>query len=173
MLFAAVLAATLFPVVAGSRSFFSYDLFYEHLPIWSEVQGYLRAGTSPFWLDGFFMGHPLAFTQEAPVFYPLTVPLLLTGAPVHRLADVFSLVHLWLAGLGGFLLVRFLTKARIAPLFGGLAYMLSARTLQSVIWPNAVAVAALIPFLLLGIGWLAAERHRAGLLLTALSGGLS
>lgn len=173
MLFAAVLAATLFPVVAGSRSFFSYDLYYEHLPIWSEVQRDLRAGSSPFWLDGFFMGHPLAFTQEAPVFYPLTVPLLLTGAPVHRLADVFSLVHLWLAGLGGFLLVRFLTKARIAPLFGGLAYMLSARTLQSVIWPNAVAVAALIPFLLLGIGWLAAERHRAGLLLTALSGGLA
>ena len=119
------------------------------------------------------MGHPLAFTQEAPVFYPLTVPLLLTGAPVHRLADTFSLAHLWLAGLGGFLLVRFLTSARIAPLFGGLAYMLSARTLQSVIWPNAVAVAALLPFLLLGIALLAAGRYRAGVLLTALSGGLA
>jgi hypothetical protein len=173
LFFAAVLTATLFPVVAGSRSFFSYDLFYEHLPVWSEIQRDLRAGDSPFWLDGFYMGHPLAFTQEAPVFYPLTVPLLLTGAPVHRLADVFSLAHLWLAGLGGFLLVRFFTKTRIAPLFGGLAYMLSARTLQSVIWPNAVAVAALLPFLLLGIGWLAAERHRAGILLTAASGGLA
>ena len=173
LLFAAVLTATLFPVVTGSRSFFSYDLFYEHLPIWSEVQRDLRAGASPFWLDGFFMGHPLAFHQEAPVFYPLTVPLLLTGAPVHRLADAFSLAHLWLAGLGGFLLVRFLTNTRIAPLFGGLAYMLSARTLQSVIWPNAVAVTALLPFLLLGIGWLAVERHRAGLLLTAASGGLA
>jgi hypothetical protein len=173
LFFAAVLAATLFPVLAGSRSFFSYDLFYEHLPIWSEVQRDLSAGTSPFWLDGFFMGHPLAFTQEAPVFYPLTVPLLLTGAPVHRLADAFSLMHLWLAGLGGFLLVRFLTNARIAPLFGGLAYMLSARTLQSVMWPNAVAVTALLPFLLLGIGLLAVERYRAGLLLTAASGGLA
>ena len=119
------------------------------------------------------MGHPLAFTQEAPVFYPLTVPLLLTGAPVHRLADIFSLAHLWLAGLGAFLLVRFLTNARIAPLFGGLAYMLSARTLQSVTWPNAVAVAALLPFLLLGIGFLARERYRTGLLLTAVSGGLA
>ncbi|MCM3876501.1 MAG: hypothetical protein NEA02_08785, partial [Thermoanaerobaculia bacterium] len=173
LLFAAVLAATLFPVVAGSRSFFSYDLFYEHLPIWSEVQRNLRAGVSPFWLDSFYMGHPLAFHQEAPVFYPLTVPLLLTGAPVHRLADAFSLAHLWLAGLGGFFLVRFLTNARIAPLFGGLAYMLSARTLQSTIWPNAVAVAALIPFILLGIGWLAAGRRRAGLLLGATAGGLA
>ncbi|MEO8586576.1 MAG: YfhO family protein [Acidobacteriota bacterium] len=131
------------------------------------------AGASPFWLDGFYMGHPLAFTQEAPVLYPLTVPLLLTGAPVHRLADVFSLAHLWLAGLGGFLLVRFLTNTRIAPLFGGLAYMLSARTLQSVMWPNAIAVAALIPFVLLGIGWLAAGRRRAGLVLTSLSAGLA
>jgi hypothetical protein len=173
VLFAAVLAATLFPVVAGARSFYSFDLFYEHLPVWSEVQRDLRAGISPFWLDGFFMGHPLAFHQEAPVFYPLTVPLLATGAPVHRLADVFSLLHLWLAGLGGFLLLRFLTKVRIAPLFGGLAYMLSARMLQSVIWPNAVAVAALLPFLLLGMAWLAAERHRAGLVLTAASGGLA
>jgi hypothetical protein len=173
LLFAAVLTATLFPVVAGWRSFFSYDLFYEHLPIWSEVQRDLDAGFSPFWMDGFFMGHPLAFTQEAPVFYPLTVPLLLTGAPVHRLADAFSLMHLWLAGLGGFLLLRSFTNARIAPLFGGLAYMLSARTLQSVMWPNAVAVAALLPFLLLGIRWLAVERHRAGLLLTAVSGGLA
>ena len=173
LLLAAILVATLFPVVAGSRSFFSYDLFYEHLPVWSEVQRDLKAGRAPFWLDGFYMGHPLAFTQEAPVFYPPTVPLLLTGAPVHRLADAFSLAHLWLAGLGGFLLVRFLTNTRIAPLFGGLAYMLSARTLQSVIWPNAVAVAALLPFLLLGIGWIAAGRHRAGLLLTAASGGLA
>jgi hypothetical protein len=128
---------------------------------------------SPFWLDGFFMGHPLAFHQEAPVFYPLTVPLLLTGAPVQRLADASSLAHLWLAGLGGFLLIRHLTRARIAPLFGGLAYMLSARTLQSVMWPNAVAVTALLPFLLLGIAWLAAGRRRAGLLLTALAGGLA
>jgi hypothetical protein len=173
LFFAAVLVATLFPVVAGSRSFFSYDLFYEHLPIWSEVQRDVRAGHSPFWLEGLYMGHPLGFTQEAPVFYPLTVPLLLTGAPVHRLADAFSLVHIWLAGLGGFLLVRFFTRTRVAPIFGGLAYMLSARTLQSVTWPNAVAMAALLPFLLLGIGLIAAERRRAGLLLTAASGGLA
>ena len=173
LFFGAVLATTLLPVVTGARSFFSYDLFYEHLPIWSEVQRDLHAGASPFWLDGIYMGHPLAFHQEAPVFYPPTVPLLLTGAPVHRLADVFSLAHLWLAGLGAFLLVRHLTRARIAPLFGGLAYMLSARTLQSVIWPNAVAVTSLLPFLLLGIAWIAGDRRRAGILLTAASGGLA
>ena len=171
--FAAILLATLFPVAAGSRSFFSLDLTYEHLPIWGEVQRDLAAGDSPFWLDGIFMGHPLLFTQEAPLFYPLTVPLLATGAAVHRLADASSLFHLWLAGLGGFLLVRYLTKTRVAPVFGGLAYMLSARTLQSVIWPNAVAVAALLPFLLLGFALLAAGRSRTGLLLTATSGGLA
>jgi hypothetical protein len=92
---------------------------------------------------------------------------------VNRLADASSLAHLWLAGLGGFFLVRHLTHARIAPLFGGLAYMFSARTLQSVMWPNAVAVTALLPFLLLGVAWLAAGRRRAGLLLTAAAGGLA
>ncbi len=119
------------------------------------------------------MGHPLGFTQEAPVFYPPTIPLLLTGAPVHRLADVFSLAHLWLAGLGAFLLVRFLAGARVAPFFAGLAYMLSARTLQSVTWPGATAVAALLPFVLLGIALIARERYRIGLFVTAVSGGLA
>ncbi len=41
------------------------------------------------------------------------------------------------------------------------------------IWPNAVAVVALLPFLLLGIALIAAERYRAGIVLTAASGGLA
>jgi hypothetical protein len=137
--------AAFWPVVSGKRTFFHLDLRYEHLPVWDVTQKALAAGESPFWIDGQYCGHPLLFTQEAPLFYPLTAPLLLTGAPVHRLADLFSLFHFWLAGFAAFLLLEDLEAGSLPALFGGVAWMLSARLLQSAIWPNAVAVA---PFFL-------------------------
>ncbi|MHB8798890.1 MAG: YfhO family protein [Thermoanaerobaculia bacterium] len=168
----ALLAAAFLPVVLGDRSFFSYDLLYEHLPVWHSVQRALRGGDSPFWLDGIFMGHPFLFHQEAPLFYPLAAPLLLTGAPVHRLADVFSLLHIALAGSTAYLLVRALTRSAPAALFGGIAWMLSARTVQGVTWPNAVAVTAWVPLLLLALLKLSRGERRGGLILGSFSGGL-
>lgn len=171
---ALLLAAGLafWPVVAGSRSFFQLDLRYEHVPIWNAVQQALRSGESPYWIDGQYCGNPLLFHQEAPVFYPLTVPLLSTGAPANRLADLFTLFHVWLAGFAAFLLLRDLDVHPLAALFGGVAWMLSARMVQNAIWPNAVAVAALLPLVLLGIFRIALGRRRSGVILTAISGGL-
>jgi Bacterial membrane protein YfhO len=51
--------------------------------------------------------------------------------------------------------------------------MLSARVLQSAIWPNAVAASALLPLLLLGMVRIAGGRARiSGVLVTAVSGAL-
>lgn len=173
-LFLALLAVGAFwPVVSGRRHFFHLDLRYEHLPVWDVTQRALLAGKSPFWIDGEYCGHPLLFHQEAPVFYPLTVPLLLTGSSVARLADLFSLFHFWLAGFSAFLLLEELGTSRLSAVFGGVAWMLSARVLQSAIWPNAVATAALLPLLLLGISRIGGtERRVSGVLLSALSGAL-
>ena len=160
------------PIVSAERSFFHYDLRYEHLPIWGATQTALLSGESPFWLKGMFCGHPLLFTQEAPLFYPPTVPLLLTGAPVHRLADLFSLFHFWLAGFAAFLFLRDLDADFSSSLFGGLGWMLSTRLVHSAIWPNAVAASALLPFLLFGILRIGRGERRSGLLMTSLAGGL-
>jgi hypothetical protein len=167
-----IAAIGFWPVVSGERSFFQMDLRYEHLPIWHAVQQSLRSGESPFWIEGQYCGNPLLFTQEAPLFYPLTTPLLLTGGPAHRLGDLFSLFHFWLAGFAAFLLLRDLTADLPSSLFGGIAWMLSARLLQSAIWPNAVAVAALLPIVLLGIFRIASGRRRSGVITAAISGGL-
>ena len=171
ILLAALLAGALWSVVLGERSFFHIDIFYEHIPVWQAVQDALRRGVSPFWLDGEFTGHPFLYHQEAPLFYPLTLPLLLTGAPPHRLIDAFSLFHLWLAGLAAFWLVEDRTRDRAAALVGAVAYMLSMRTLGSSIWPNAVAVTAYVPLLLLGLLW-TGEGERQGPFLTAAAAGL-
>ncbi|HEX9690207.1 MAG TPA: YfhO family protein [Thermoanaerobaculia bacterium] len=169
---ALVAALAFWPVVSGERSFFQMDLRYEHVPIWHAVQQALRSGESPFWIDGQYCGNPLLFTQEAPPFYPLTAPLLLTGAPAHRASDLFSLFHLWLAGFAAFLLLRGVGSVFPAAVFGGVAWMLSARMVQSAIWPNAVAVAALLPLVLLGIFRIACGQHRSGVIVAAISGGL-
>ena len=172
---ALVIAAALafWPVVSGERSFFHGDLRYEHNPIWFVTQQALLAGESPFWMDGFYCGHPLLFHQEVPVFYPLTVPLLLTGAPVNRLADLFSLFHFWLAGFAAFLLLRDLAADALSALFGALAWMLSARLLQSSLWPSAVAVAALLPLVMAGLVRMSRGDRRSGVLLTGVCGGLA
>jgi hypothetical protein len=173
LVFLVLVAAAFWPVVAGTRSFFHVDLYYEHLPVWEATQRALVSGESPFWLDGEYCGQPALFIQEAPLFYPPTVPLLLTGAPVARLADLFSLFHYWLAGFAVFLLLRELTGRAAAGYFGGVAWMLSARMVQSAIWPNAVAASALVPLGLYGLVRIARGSRRAGVLWAAAAGGLA
>ena len=165
--------AAFWPVVSGSRGFFHLDLFYEHIPFWGATQRALAAGDSPFWIDGVYAGYPTLFHQEAPLFYPLTVPLLRTGAPVARLADLFSLFHYWLAGFAAFLALRDLTRDVRAALFGGVAWMLSARLVQSALWPNAVGVSAYLPLLIWGIVRIGRGQQRSGVLLAAVAGGLA
>ena len=170
---ALLVLAAFWPVVRGTQSFFHFDLYYEHLPIWHATQSALRAGVPPFWLDGEYCGHPLLFQQEAPLFYPPMAPILLTGAPVHRLNDAFTLFHLWLSGLFAFFLLRGLAANFSAALFGAVAWMLSARMIQSAIWPSAVAVSAYLPLMLLGIVRIGRGERRRGVLEAAVAGGLA
>ncbi|HEU5250757.1 MAG TPA: hypothetical protein VFW15_12285, partial [Thermoanaerobaculia bacterium] len=123
---ALVAAIAFWPVVSGARSFLHWDLRYEHVPVWHVTQQALLSGESPWWIEGQYCGNPLLFHQEAPLFYPLTAPLLATGAPAHRLADLFTLFHLWLAGFSVFLLLRELDVDSGPALFGGVAWMLGA-----------------------------------------------
>jgi hypothetical protein len=169
---ALVVALAFWPVVSGARSFLHWDLRYEHVPIWTATQKALTSGESPYWIEGQYCGNPLLFTQEAPLFYPLTVPLLLTGGAPHRLADLFSLFHYWLAGFATFLYLRDRRCEPLVALFGAVAWMLCGRMVQSSIWPNAVAVQALLPLLLLGMFRIGEGRRRSGILWASVSGGL-
>ena len=160
-------------MVTGARSFFHLDLRYEIVPLWHVSQKALLSGQSPYWIDGEHCGHPALLRQEVALFYPLTAPLLATGAPAHRLADLFSLFHFWLAGFAAFLLLQYLAADGLSSLFGGVAWMLSARMVQSAIWPNAVAASALLPLLLLGLLRIGRGERRSGVLYVSISGGLA
>lgn len=162
-------------VVTGERSFFHLDLFYEFTPIWHAVQQAMLTGGAPYWLSGQYCGNPLLFTQEVPLFYPLTPILLLSGLPAHRLTDIFTLFHFWLAGVAAFMLVRERTEGHLgASVFAAIGWMLSARMLQSSIWPSSVATMALLPLCVLGLSRLGHPGSRAsGVAWTALAGALS
>jgi Bacterial membrane protein YfhO len=170
---ALVAAFAFWPVVSGVRSFFHWDLRYEIVPLWHVSQEAVHSGRMPYWIDGQYCGHPALLRQEVALFYPLTLPLLATDAPPHRLADLFSLFHFWLAGFATYLLLRDLGADFVSAQFAGVAWMLSARMVQSAIWPNAVAVSALLPLLLVGCIRIGRGLRRSGVLVTAVSGGLS
>lgn len=172
LLLSAVLAAAFWPVLVGTRSFLHWDLFYEHVPVWSNVQRLLHRGEAPFWIDGQFCGTPLLYHQEAPLFHPLAAALLLSNLAPHRAADAYTLVHFLLAGLFAYCLCWDLTRRRIPSLVAGVAWMLGARTLQSAIWPNAVGAAAYLPLLVQGLLRIGRGERRSGLVLAAVSGGL-
>jgi hypothetical protein len=166
-------AIAFWPVVVGTRSFFHWDLRYEVIPLWHVSQEAVRAGQMPYWIEGQNCGHPALLRQEVALFYPLTLPLLAAGGEPHRLAVLFSLFHFWLAGFAMFLLLRDLGSDVFSGLFSGVAWMLSARLVQSALWPNAVAVSALLPFLLLGLIRIGRGEARSGVVFAALFGGLA
>ena len=143
------------------------------MPVWEFAAACLARGELPTWFSGQYAGTPFLYHQEAPIFYPLTVPLLLSGLPAHRAADLFTLFHLVLAGAASFALCFSRTRRMGPSAFGGAAWMLSARTIQSALWPNAVTVAALLPLLALGLLWIGEGRRRAGVALAAVAGGLA
>jgi hypothetical protein len=168
-----VASLAFWPVVSGARSFFHLDLRYEIVPLWEVSRRAILAGESPFWIEGEYCGHPALLRQEVALFYPLTIPLLLTGAPANRLSDLFSLFHFWLAGFAAYLLLSDVTASNRAGLFGGVAWMLSARQVQSALWPNSLAVSALLPLLLLGVLRIGRGQRRSGILFASISGGLA
>jgi hypothetical protein len=170
---ALVAALAFWPVVTGARSFYHWDVRYEIVPLWHVSQQAVHAGDWPFWIDGEYCGHPALLRQEVAVFHPLTLALLATTGPPHRLADLFSLFHFWLAGFAAYLLVCDLDGDFVSGLFGGVAWMLSARMVQSAIWPNAVAASALLPLIVLGLIRIARGRRRSGVLIGGVSGGLA
>jgi hypothetical protein len=147
---AVLVLVAFWPVAAGTRSFFHMDLCYEHLPIWEVAQNRCASGQAPVWLDGEYCGHPALFHQEAPLFYPLTVP---SFGPARRAPAGRSLhpLHLWLAGFAMFLFVRKLTNQPAAALSSAGSPGRSrpgwfrARSLSAV-----AVLSALLPLLLLG-----------------------
>jgi len=80
------------------------------------------AGELPKWLPYVYGGAPF-YANPMDTYHPLTMLLRLAGVATHRHLAILFTVHLFLAGAGGYLLVRELGARRMPAYLSGLLYM--------------------------------------------------
>jgi hypothetical protein len=136
-------------VVFGGRTFFYRDFglwaypnaFYHHERFW--------AGEIPLWNPLSNCGIPFLAQWNTMTLYPFSLIYLLLPLPWSL--NVFCLAHLWLAGVGMYLLAFDWTRHRLAAAIAGLAYCLNGLTLHSLMWPNNLAALGWAPLVIFSV----------------------
>lgn len=147
LFFGILLCALFFDVISGTKSFFFRDfgLFgyplahYHRLSFWQ--------GEWPLWNPYNNCGVPFLAQWNTLTLYPLSLVYLLLPLPWSL--NLFCILHLYLAGLGMFLLARSWTQSSFAGAVAGLGYAFSGLTLSALMWPNNIAAMGLMPFVVL------------------------
>lgn len=110
----------------------------------------LRAGVVPLWNPYLYCGAPFVADNQSGAFYPLNLLVFaLFGEPSYVAMEALVVLHVWLAGVGLFLLARGLGLRRSAALAGGVAFALSDLFVTHIGNLNLSATAAWLPLLLL------------------------
>jgi hypothetical protein len=153
--FALLLAVLFFDPLFRSRTFLGRDLVQFFLPVEKAVHDSWRQGRVPIWMPDVSFGRPLAANPNAGVFYPLRVGMAALPFPVAF--KLFPVLHLWLAGVGTFLLSRLLGTGFLGASLAALVFALCGPAVASLTYPNILPGLAALPFVL----WAAARWARA------------
>lgn len=127
------------------------DLFLKCLP-WKAfaAQSYLRC-EAPLWNPYILCGEPLACEAETAAFYPPNAPFLfLPLVPAYNLCLAG---HIFLAGLSGYLFVRYIGLSQAGALVSAMTFMLSAPFLVRIYAGHfsLICTMAWFPLVLLGL----------------------
>jgi hypothetical protein len=152
MLLLLIVAA--FPdVVSGTSSFFYRDFelfgypnaYYHRLLFWR--------GEMPLWNPYNDCGTPFLAQWNTMTLYPGT--LLYMVLPLPWSLSLFSLAHVWLAGIAMAALARRWTRNDWAAAVAGTAYALNGFSLHALMWPHLIASLAWAPLVVLWAeqGW--------------------
>lgn len=153
---ACALAATLLPwvvfwrIALGHQTWAGGDISAYHYPLMAVSTAQWRHGRMPLWNPYLYGGTPLAAAQQASVFYPLNVLLWLLLPPWLMLGHSV-LVHLSLAGLSIFMLLRSVKSHPLAALLGGIAFELSGFAMSHIGHVNIIRVLPWAGFTLWGL----------------------
>jgi Bacterial membrane protein YfhO len=120
-------------------------VFYFPLMSWAAQQ--LHQGIFPLWTPQFFGGYPLFADGEIGLAYPPALLALLTLAPERALVAL-RLMHLWVAALGTFALVRAWQLPRSSAVLAGTVFALGSFLQAQIHHENIVRTAAWLPLLL-------------------------
>ncbi|MCC6444804.1 MAG: YfhO family protein [Armatimonadetes bacterium] len=107
----------------------------------------LGEGVIPLWNPYQFCGTPFVANSQSAVFYPLNLIFLLW--PTALAFAVSARLHLWLAGLFMFCLLRHWNRSAPAAFLGGLAYMFCGFSVAWLELPTFLNVASWLPLLIL------------------------
>ncbi|MCS7060784.1 MAG: oligosaccharide flippase family protein [Anaerolineae bacterium] len=169
----ALLPFTLFlPVTVGDRSLIPFDNLYQWEPYRSQVppglerpQNHLLSDLIlenyawkqfiiqslgqrelPLWNPYLFAGVPFLAAGQHSALYPFSALYYLL--PLHKAYGWFTVLHLALAGLFMFVLMRTFGVGRAAATFAAVAYELSGFMIVSVVFQMIIAAATWLPLIL-------------------------
>lgn len=130
-------------------------LFYPWL---THLREALANGYIPWWDPDHFAGYPFLSNPQLAFFYPPTWLALLLPARVAL--GWHALFHLWVGGMGIYLLVRRLHQTRLGGLLAALTFTFSGFMVVR-LWAGhigLVAAHAWLPWMLLALSWAAPRR---------------
>ncbi len=109
----------------------------------------LRSGVVPLWNPHLHSGAPFIADNQSGVFYPINLlTFALAGPPSYRVMELLVALHIWIAAIGMFVLLRSLRLRRSAAVLGALSFALSDLFVTHLGNLNLNATAAWLPLLL-------------------------
>ncbi|MFA6448474.1 MAG: YfhO family protein [bacterium] len=143
----------------------SIQTFY---PAYAYSSRWLSAGHVPLWNPNIMCGVPYVASGDAELFYPITAAFFLAGKP-EAAFGWNALLHLFLAGLFMYSLLRVIGAGKAGSIFGGLAFMFNGWLVGWMMLPGFLHSAIWLP-LMVCLYELSLKRKRA---LYAMLGGVA
>jgi len=142
-----------FRVLFNPQRHIPFDLETFHLPLTTYIARCLRQGVFPFWDPFPYCGVPIHADIQAQLFYPFTwIAILLGnhsgGDKLYYWMEWLNPLHMILAGVFAFLLLRQLQASPPAALLGGTVYQLSGYFASQAEHLGAICSGAWLPLVL-------------------------
>lgn len=125
------------------------DIYQYAAPLRHLAKTSLQSGIIPLWNPYIFAGTPFLASPQSALFYPFST--LFYFFPLNYAFNLFTVLHLFLNGLGMFLLLRYLGRSRSATIFGAVAWSFSSFFLGKCAAGHVIHLSgySLAPFILL------------------------
>jgi hypothetical protein len=141
------LAACYPQVLFGWESFYARDYGVLAYPNVSFHRESFWRGEMPMWNPYSNCGQPFLAQWGTMTLYPFSLIYLLLPLPWSL--GIFCIAHVWLGGLGMYLLARRWTESNFAGALAGTLYVFNGIMLASFAWPNYLVTLGWMPFVVL------------------------
>ena len=162
--FAALLAVLTFVswpgILLGLQTFLYRDFGYYAVPNAWYLRECFWHGQMPLWNPLSYCGEPFLAQWNTQALYPPALFYVLLPFPWSL--NVFSLFHLFLAGLGMFFLARDWTQSEFGAALAGIIFAFSGLMMGSLLWPSTISALAWMPWVVrVCDAWMARRRKNS------------